>query len=170
MKRRIVQKEKNDSLKECVKPLMEDANYDPGKNNMNVLTQCLELCYFSTNYILHCSKCPRLSCTYQDFFFLTHRRQTFSRVEIGQKRQQRCFSRVLRKYDIEIWRLFRRDKNCHDKTCPRILSQTIVLLLTGPFKARTERPRMENCLRVIKCGQRAHGKMWMIKCGWYYGS
>ena len=108
---------------------------------------------------------------YQDFFFfLTHRRQNFSRVEIGQKRQQRCFSRVLRKYDIEIWRLFRRDKNCHDKTCPRILSQTIVLLLTGPYKARTERPRMENCLRMIKCGwQPAHGKMQMIKWGWYYG-
>lgn len=39
---------------------MEEANYDRGKNNMNALGQCSELCYFS--------KCPRLSCTYQDFF------------------------------------------------------------------------------------------------------
>lgn len=101
MKRRIVQKEKNDSLKECAKPLMEDANYDPGKNNMNVLSQCLELCYFSTNYILHCFKCPRLSCTYQDFF-LTHRRQNFSRVEIKLDKSdvsRACCENMILKFD-----------------------------------------------------------------------
>ena len=42
------------NLKECTKPLPEDANYDLENNDSrNVLTQChLELCYFAIKCIL----------------------------------------------------------------------------------------------------------------------
>ena len=55
-------------LKECTKPMCEDAKYDLKSNVLShVLSRCLEVCDFLLNYILYCSMLLILSA-YQDFF------------------------------------------------------------------------------------------------------
>ena len=50
-------------------PLLEDTNYDLERRLEERFESVSEpeLCEFSINYILHCSKCPRLSA-HQNFF------------------------------------------------------------------------------------------------------